>query len=178
MPSVGREEIEMKLKQVISDSAESNTLTIIDWANIPLPQHIILDERQHSGLKYPDLSSKAGEEPSPEESDESMEEDEVESENGSDSTELLRTAEPGLDRGIASKDHQCGPTSNERIEALYLETPNFVNPSVKQAGVSVDGNLQVLNSQEVVEKTKRRRITWKVCDDCHRFKRKVSILAD
>ena len=53
VPGVDREEMEMKLKQVISDSAESNTLTIIDWANMPLPQHMILDERQRSGLIPP-----------------------------------------------------------------------------------------------------------------------------
>lgn len=53
VPGVGREEMEMKLKQVISDSAESNTLTSIDWANTPLPQRMILLERQRSGLIEP-----------------------------------------------------------------------------------------------------------------------------
>ena len=37
--------MESKLKQVISESAESNTLLSVDWEKLPLPQQMILDER-------------------------------------------------------------------------------------------------------------------------------------
>lgn len=43
---VAREEMEIRLKQVISQSAESNTLLTVDWANLPLPQQMILNERK------------------------------------------------------------------------------------------------------------------------------------
>ena len=46
VPGISREEVEMKLKEVISNAVESNTLHSVDWANVPLPQHMILD--QHS----------------------------------------------------------------------------------------------------------------------------------
>ena len=42
---VGREEMEARLKKVISDSAASDTLLTVDWINLPLPQHMILQER-------------------------------------------------------------------------------------------------------------------------------------
>ena len=42
---VGREEMETRLKKVISDSAASNTLLTVDWINLPLPQHMIMQER-------------------------------------------------------------------------------------------------------------------------------------
>ena len=45
VPSISREEIEIKLKMVISKAVESNQLVIIDWLHVPLPQHMILDER-------------------------------------------------------------------------------------------------------------------------------------
>ena len=48
IPGMNREEMETKLKQVISDSAESNTLLTVDWANKPLPQHMILNERHQT----------------------------------------------------------------------------------------------------------------------------------
>ena len=37
--------MESKLKQVISEAAESNTLLSVDWQKLPLPQQMILDER-------------------------------------------------------------------------------------------------------------------------------------
>ena len=37
--------MELKLKQVISESAESNTLHHVDWEKLPLPQQMILNER-------------------------------------------------------------------------------------------------------------------------------------
>ncbi len=45
---VNRQEMETKLKKIISDSAESNTLYTVDWANFPLPQQMILSERTRS----------------------------------------------------------------------------------------------------------------------------------
>ncbi len=162
------------------------------------------------GLNHPDLGLKAGEEPLPEESDESTDEDEVnwlpssdleseestnehgvESENGSDLTKLLRTAVPGVERGISPKDDQYWPFSNESTEAPQLETRNPVDPFVKHAGIPVDGNLQVLRPQELVKKTKRTRRRFiseeraeisamrknGVCNDCRRAKRRVSVLA-
>ena len=161
-------------------------------------------------LNHPDPASKAGEEPLPEESDkstaeeevkwaqgsdseseESTDEDEVESENGSDPTELLRTAVPGFERKISPKDHQYRPSSNESTEAPPLESLNPVDPFLKQAGMPVDGDLQVLGPQEPVKKTKRSRrpftpearkqtaVLRKIgaCEDCRRRKIKVSVLA-
>lgn len=37
--------MEFKLKKVISDAAESNTLLTVDWDNLPLPQRMIREER-------------------------------------------------------------------------------------------------------------------------------------
>ena len=42
---IGREEMEMKLKKIISDAAESNTLLTVDWGNLPLPQRMLQLER-------------------------------------------------------------------------------------------------------------------------------------
>ncbi|KAL6717088.1 hypothetical protein ACLMJK_005003 [Lecanora helva] len=42
---ISREEMEIKLKVVISRAVESNTLYSVDWTNLPLPQHMILNER-------------------------------------------------------------------------------------------------------------------------------------
>ena len=42
---VGRQEMEKKLKEIISQAAESNTLLTIDWDNLPLPQQMIVEER-------------------------------------------------------------------------------------------------------------------------------------
>lgn len=43
--AVGREEMETRLKKVISDAASSETLLTVDWINLPLPQHMIMQER-------------------------------------------------------------------------------------------------------------------------------------
>ena len=124
-------------------------------------------------------------------SEDPTDEDEEELESSSDPDQLLPTAVPGVERRLSPKDHQYGPSSNERTEAPYLGTPNFVYPSVKQAGVSVDGDLQVLSPQEPVERTKRRRRRFTpmekaeiaarmktgACDDCRRRKTKVSLPA-
>src|SRR5436190_13465552 len=45
IPNISREEMEAKLKQVITDAAESDNLTNIDWEALPLPQHMIQNER-------------------------------------------------------------------------------------------------------------------------------------
>lgn len=45
LPGVTRSEMESKLKQVISESAGSETLRSVDWEKLPLPQQMILDER-------------------------------------------------------------------------------------------------------------------------------------
>lgn len=42
---IGRDEMEKKLKSIISEAAESNTLLTIDWNNLALPQEMILAER-------------------------------------------------------------------------------------------------------------------------------------
>ena len=45
LPGISRQEMETKLKQIISESAESNTLHIVAWDTLPLPQQIISEER-------------------------------------------------------------------------------------------------------------------------------------
>lgn len=45
IPGVTRSEMEMKLKEVISGAASSNTLDVVDWDNYPLPQQIVHDTR-------------------------------------------------------------------------------------------------------------------------------------
>ncbi|KAL8854941.1 MAG: hypothetical protein Q9221_000137 [Calogaya cf. arnoldii] len=48
LPDVDRQEMENKLKQVISQSVEAGTLATIDWDNLPLPQVMIQDERRRT----------------------------------------------------------------------------------------------------------------------------------
>ena len=43
---ISRLEMEIKLKQIISDSAESNTLLTVAWETLPLPQQMIYNERE------------------------------------------------------------------------------------------------------------------------------------
>ncbi|OAX85225.1 hypothetical protein ACJ72_00385 [Emergomyces africanus] len=43
--SVSRMEMEQKLKQVITEAAESGNLRNVDWENLPLPQQMIQNER-------------------------------------------------------------------------------------------------------------------------------------
>ena len=47
-PQINRQDMETRLKKIISDSAESNTLYTVDWTNFPLPQKIIMSERFRS----------------------------------------------------------------------------------------------------------------------------------
>ncbi|EEP77801.1 predicted protein [Uncinocarpus reesii 1704] len=49
---ITREDMEKKLKQIITDAAESNNLHNVDWAALPLPQEMIRDERNRA-LPYP-----------------------------------------------------------------------------------------------------------------------------
>ena len=43
--NVGRVEIEIKLKQVITEAAENGTLDQIDWQSLPLPQQLVVQDR-------------------------------------------------------------------------------------------------------------------------------------
>ena len=52
LADVGHQEKEEKLKEVISQSAESNTLLTVDWANLPLPQQMIMAERIAQAQAY------------------------------------------------------------------------------------------------------------------------------
>lgn len=46
IPGISRQEMEVKLKQIISESAERNTLLTVDWASLLLPQQLISKERE------------------------------------------------------------------------------------------------------------------------------------
>ena len=46
VPGIEREDMEKKLKQIISEAAENNTLLEVDWNCHPLPQHFILQDRK------------------------------------------------------------------------------------------------------------------------------------
>ena len=106
----------------------------------------------------PDPEIKANGEPLPQESDVSTDEDEVESENGSDSTELLRTAVPGVERGISPKDHQFGPSSHESTEAPYSIAAGWESARRKK------------------ERKARGIFLTNSCNDCRRAKIIVSVL--
>ena len=45
VPTVSRQEMEVRLKQIISDAAEQNVIDDIDWNTHPLPQQIIQEEQ-------------------------------------------------------------------------------------------------------------------------------------
>ena len=53
LPGVSRQEMEAKLKQIIAESASSDTLHTTDWANLPLPQQVIQNERAASVMPEP-----------------------------------------------------------------------------------------------------------------------------
>lgn len=59
MSSVSREELEKKLKQVITQAAENNTLETTDWDSMPLPQVMIQNERNRA-LTSPIVSTPWG----------------------------------------------------------------------------------------------------------------------
>ncbi|KAL9105857.1 MAG: hypothetical protein Q9227_009020 [Pyrenula ochraceoflavens] len=45
IPGISNEEMQTKLKRVITEATESGKLHLLDWANMPLPQQLLLDER-------------------------------------------------------------------------------------------------------------------------------------
>jgi hypothetical protein len=45
VPGISRDEMEAKLKQIITEAAENDRLHTVDWASLPLPQHFISQER-------------------------------------------------------------------------------------------------------------------------------------
>lgn len=50
---IAREEMEAKLKSVITQAAESNNLNSVNWAELPLPQQMLQEERTRSILAQP-----------------------------------------------------------------------------------------------------------------------------
>ena len=52
---ISRQEMEVKLKQIISESAERNTLLTVDWDSLLLPQQLISKERESSLKKSESL---------------------------------------------------------------------------------------------------------------------------
>ncbi|KAF2180479.1 hypothetical protein K469DRAFT_591978 [Zopfia rhizophila CBS 207.26] len=50
LEGIGQEEMQTKLKQVISYFAERDMLDTIDWERHPLPQHLIAEERQAAAM--------------------------------------------------------------------------------------------------------------------------------
>ena len=46
VPGISRQDMEIRLKEIISDSAESNTLTTTDWETLALPQQMIYQARE------------------------------------------------------------------------------------------------------------------------------------
>lgn len=53
LPDVGRQEMETKLKEIIAESASSDTLLDTDWANLLLPQQVIQAGRAASAIPKP-----------------------------------------------------------------------------------------------------------------------------
>ena len=47
---VSRQELEIRLKAIITDAAQNGRLQTIDWTTYPLPQQIILEERKRAAL--------------------------------------------------------------------------------------------------------------------------------
>ncbi|KAL9103161.1 MAG: hypothetical protein Q9163_001766 [Psora crenata] len=52
-PHVSKQEMEIRLKEVIGESVKNGTLHTTDWPNAPLPQQIILEERKGSTAMSP-----------------------------------------------------------------------------------------------------------------------------
>ena len=52
LPDVGREEMETRLKGIISEAAANDTLLIVDWNNLALPQHMILQEKKAHAQQF------------------------------------------------------------------------------------------------------------------------------
>ena len=54
---ISREEMESRLKRIITDAAESGNLHTVNWADLPLPQQIIHEERNRTRLISPPTKS-------------------------------------------------------------------------------------------------------------------------
>ncbi|KAK5093943.1 hypothetical protein LTR70_004469 [Exophiala xenobiotica] len=50
IPGIERSEMEMKLREVITNAAQSNMLNSYNWANMPLPQQMIAEDRKRATL--------------------------------------------------------------------------------------------------------------------------------
>ena len=64
-PDVSRQEIEMKLKQIITELAASDRLKTTHWPTFPLPHQIILEERRQAALAPLPMSSYSSHFPTP-----------------------------------------------------------------------------------------------------------------
>ncbi|KKY21534.1 putative sac3 ganp domain protein [Phaeomoniella chlamydospora] len=53
IPSVTREELEARLKRIITDATDNNNLYTANWAQMPLPQQMIVQERNAAMLSTP-----------------------------------------------------------------------------------------------------------------------------
>ncbi|KAF4632217.1 hypothetical protein G7Y89_g5914 [Cudoniella acicularis] len=58
LPDVPRPEMEAKLKQTISAATDDNTLHTLDWDSLPLPQHMIRQERAQAAQAWQQESVK------------------------------------------------------------------------------------------------------------------------
>ncbi len=83
------------------------------------------------GLNHPDLASKAGEEPLPQESDESMDEDDEEPTNreSGETIQLARNAVSIVERCDARRDDQHGTSNNESTKPARLKIQTHTGPS-------------------------------------------------
>lgn len=62
---VSRQEMEVKLKQIITDAATNHRLETTNWAEFPLPQQLVLEERRQATLAPLPVSSYASHFPTP-----------------------------------------------------------------------------------------------------------------
>ena len=53
VPGVSKEDMVIRMKEIINSSVTSNTLHTLDWDNHPLPQQFILNERSASAIRSP-----------------------------------------------------------------------------------------------------------------------------
>jgi len=58
LADVSRADMESKLKQTISAATDSGTLFTVDWDNLPLPQHMIRQERMQAAVAWQQESAK------------------------------------------------------------------------------------------------------------------------
>lgn len=62
---VPRQEMEVKLKDIITDAASNHRLDTTDWTTFPLPQQIIVEERRQAALAPLPISSYSSHFPTP-----------------------------------------------------------------------------------------------------------------